>query len=98
MFKIILFFNGTDFLYTYLYYIHFINLCYFQDFHFFKFWNFQDYLKNKFYITMGTPAANNVFRNPLFVFLVPRIKIGVIYDFRPAKAECGVYFDLKVAD
>ena len=31
------------------------------------------------------PATTNVIRNPLFVFLVPWIKIGVLYIFRRAK-------------
>ena len=44
---------------------------------------------------MDSRAATNAFRNPLFVFLGTQIKIGVLYVFRPAEAESGVYFGLK---
>ena len=50
------------------------------------------------FLVYHSRAATYVFRNTLFVFLVPWIKIGVLYVFQPAKAESGVYFDLKLAD
>ena len=47
---------------------------------------------------INSQATADAFRNPLFFFLGPWIKIGVFYVLWPAKSESGVYFDLKMAD